>query len=161
MKTIGTLVAVAIVALALSGLVGGVNWSEQATTRADIAAQADIAVASRQAEAQMHAADRQAEAAIVAAREETHRAALWAGMLPLALIIVGATGSLWLILHYQARIRMHAPPPSPPMLEPPPAVRRLAASRGAQPALVDGQWHLMIDGQIVARVRQLQAPRER
>ena len=151
-----------IVAIALN--LAALDWSAQATTRADIAAQADIAVASQQAQAQMHAADRQAEAAMHAADAATQRTAIVAGVLPVALLIIIGGGVLLMVVWYRGRahvLRTQAmlTGGQPALLpQPPPQVLALAQERGARPALVDGQWHLLVDGQVVARVRQLPGP---
>lgn len=144
MKTIGIMVGVALIVLMLTDAGIGSEWNAGATARAEIAAQA-----------QMHAADRQADAAILTAQEETRRTALWIAVLPLALIIIGATGALWIILYYQAQIRMYAPSARMLFAEPPPPVARLAAQRGSVPQLIDGEWMLIRDGAPVARVRQI------
>ena len=140
-----------IVAIALN--LAALDWSAQATTRADIAAQA-----------QMHAADRQAEAAMHAADAATQRTAIVAGVLPVALLIIIGGGVLLMVVWYRGRahvLRTQAmlTGGQPALLpQPPPQVLALAQERGARPALVDGQWHLMMDGQVVARVRQLPGP---
>ena len=152
-----------IVAIALN--LAAIDWSSQATTRADIAAQAEVSVAELQAQAAMHTADAQAQAAMHAADAATQRTAIVAGVLPVVLLLVISGGVLLMAVWYRGRahvLRTQAMlldggrPVALP--QPPPQVLALAQERGARPALVDGQWHLLVDGQVVARVRQLPGP---
>lgn len=166
MKTIGIAVGIGLVVLAIAGANTGANWSDGATRRADMRAQADIAVASRQAEAQMHAADRQAEAAMHAADAATQRTAIVVAALPVALLIIVAGGVLLVAVWYRGRAHLLSAQamladggrPAALLPQPPREVLLLAQQRGAQPALIDGTWHLLVDDQVVARCRQLPGP---
>ncbi len=158
------LLAIGLLAVALALVMATANWSDGATQRADITAQADIAIASRQAEAQMHAADVQAEAQMHAADATTQRTAIVAGVLPVVLLLVISGGVLLMVVWFRGRAHLARTQAmllhggQPVALLPPPGVRRLAEQRGAVPALVDGQWLLLRDGEPVARCRQLPAP---
>lgn len=146
------LIAVGLIALALALVVSVANWSEEATTRADIAAQAQIAVAARQADAAMHAAD-----------QATQRAAILAGVLPVSLLIVVVGAVLIIVVYIRGRIALAEVEqrylPAPPRLVPPvpPGVARIARDYNAEPALIDGRWTLLRDGCPIVYLRKLEA----
>lgn len=154
MKTAGTLIAIALICVAAFGALSAREWRDNNRIATEIRANADISIARIEADAD-----------IEESRQATQRTALWTQVAPVIvlLIIVGVGG--WIVLWWRGRahvVRVEAGHylPIPPGPAIPIEVAHAAIERQAQPVLIDGQWALVRDNAIVARVRALPAPKE-
>lgn len=159
MKSVATIIVVAgLVGVALLGMFAGGTHNDGATSRAQLAADADRYAADAAARAAMHTADRQAEAAIEESRQATQRTNMWAQVAPIVvlLVVVGVGG--WIVLWwrgrlYLAQVEQAAGGRADPRLAPPVEVARIASQRHGQPVLVEGEWAVVRDNAIVAWVK--------
>jgi len=157
MKTAGTVIAIAVICVAVFGVLASRDYADSRRTEVEIRADADLRIADIQAQAQMHAADQAAVASMEESRQATQRTALWTQVAPIvALIIVVGVGA-WIVLWWRGRLylaQVEAPRP-PAQLVPPPEVVQLADARGGRPVLVGSVWHVERNGQLIARLREL------
>jgi hypothetical protein len=158
MKSVATIIAGAVVVVALLGMFAGAGYNDGATSRAQLAAEADRYAADAAARAAMHAADRQAEASIEESRQATQRTGMWTQVAPVVvlLLVVGVAG--WIVLWwrgrlYLAQVEQAAGVRPAPRLAPPVEVARIARQRQGDAVLVDGQWAIVQDNAIVAWIR--------
>lgn len=136
-----------------------------ATERTNIRANAALQAAQAEADAQRRIAEAQADAQKHVANQETIRAGMWAGVLPVALLIVGATLVIALVVNWQGRIwhertkmgapsqiaqRMQAQQPAIELAD----LRKIAASRGYW-LEIEGNVAYLVDEQGERRGRRL------
>lgn len=121
------------------------------TTREHIRSDTAIAVARAEADAKIAVAE--AESRTIVAKHS-----LWAGTLPVALVIIGlfAVGALW--LNWRGRYAMaalqHSPPPATPAIPTMVELRRLARAQGYT-LQVEGNVAYLMDGQEIKGRRLL------
>jgi hypothetical protein len=115
-------------------LTGCTNWLGM-TTRTQIRADADVRIAQLQAEAEK-----------AAAVQETVRAGLWAGMVPMALGIVAAGVIVAILVWWQGRIWLERTKQAAHLTTPPALATRGPSLRQLQSLAAQEGYELVIDG---------------